>query len=711
MSFESGLGRFLEGVSRGIETGERIKGVIDARRLERVQRDAVRQAQDERNRLIERSIFRDAQPDVPASSDAPLAPPAPVVASDPQALPAAAGRGVIRDAPAAPSSRPGPLSRSMSQVSPSAGQFKVAGRTYATMDEARDAAEREVGSLQDFYLTKYAPRVADSYLAAGQPEKARAYSEWVRTSAAQSGLRHLMAGLRAINMGDSKGAVRALTDMLHVPGYGADGRVKDVTFLADDQGKRTGALRVAYVGADGSEFTQDFANVNELGRQAAAEFAPEKSFERLWAQPEGVVIGRSLVDKASGKVMATIPEAPQLKVIPRGDGGADAFMFDPNTGQLGPGQQAYAPARPSPGGVSDDRIAAITAQAESGNRDYARDGSVITSPAGARGRMQVMDGTNADPGFGVRPAANDSLEERARVGRDYILAMRQRYGGDMAKAWGAYVWGPGNLDKALAQHGEDWLARAPEEVSSYVSRNVAALSGQRGDGNASPPGASGGPRPAYSTPGRPARQRMTPQEVAAEGLDPGTVYYRGADGMPQAVGGQRATQQGNGPTRQQIGVARQKLQGLRAIKAQLNRVTEALAAAEKGGWVGPIWGRVPGSGSFDDESAALDKAIAQLAPLIRQLTRVPGEGAMSDYESRLATMALPSRTDNPAATREAVAGLRALIDETARGYNEFLGDGAPAASGPPVRVHSMDQARALPSGTLYLAPDGKVRRR
>ena len=36
--------------------------------------------------------------------------------------------------------------------------------------------------------------------------------------------------------------------------------------------------------------------------------------------------------------------------------------------------------------------------------------------------MQVMDATNRDPGFGVLPAQDDSPEERARVGRDYLQA-------------------------------------------------------------------------------------------------------------------------------------------------------------------------------------------------------------------------------------------------------------------------------------------------
>jgi|GEM_PF-4791144 len=117
----------------------------------------------------------------------------------------------------------------------------------------------------------------------------------------------------------------------------------------------------------------------------------------------------------------------------------------------------------------------ITANTESGNRDFNKDGSWVTSPVGAKGRMQVMPGTITDPGFGVKPAKDNSPEELARVGRDYLDAMAKRYGGDMAKAWGAYNWGPGNLDRAIKSHGSNWLARAPEETRNYVAKNMRAL--------------------------------------------------------------------------------------------------------------------------------------------------------------------------------------------------------------------------------------------
>lgn len=105
-------------------------------------------------------------------------------------------------------------------------------------------------------------------------------------------------------------------------------------------------------------------------------------------------------------------------------------------------------------------------------------GQPIVSPVGARGRMQVMPGTNTDPGFGVRPAQNDSPEERARVGRDYLAAMMQRYGNDPAKAWAAYNAGPGALDAAIAEHGSNWLDHMPQETRDYVRRSMAALGGR-----------------------------------------------------------------------------------------------------------------------------------------------------------------------------------------------------------------------------------------
>ena len=64
---------------------------------------------------------------------------------------------------------------------------------------------------------------------------------------------------------------------------------------------------------------------------------------------------------------------------------------------------------------------------ESGGRRYDSSGKLLTSSKGAQGEMQVMPATARDPGFGVIPAQSDSPDELARVGRDYLSALVDKY--------------------------------------------------------------------------------------------------------------------------------------------------------------------------------------------------------------------------------------------------------------------------------------------
>jgi hypothetical protein len=126
------------------------------------------------------------------------------------------------------------------------------------------------------------------------------------------------------------------------------------------------------------------------------------------------------------------------------------------------------------------RMVQITAMAESGNRETDSRGRRITSPKGAQGIMQVMPGTQRDPGFGVRPS-NGTPEDDARVGRDYLAALMNKYGNDPAKAWAAYNWGPGNLDNHLKANGGRLVVdKLPQETQAYVRGNLAALGGSGG---------------------------------------------------------------------------------------------------------------------------------------------------------------------------------------------------------------------------------------
>lgn len=165
---------------------------------------------------------------------------------------------------------------------------------------------------------------------------------------------------------------------------------------------------------------------------------------------------------------------------PAGPGQADqiaALTHDIRAAMAAPPPGLPAAAAPQAGAAPaqaiprDRLINAVIGQESRGNPN-------AVSPKGARGRMQVMPGTNADPGFGVRPAADSSEAERARVGRDYLDAMMTRYDGNVSMALAAYNAGPGRVDQWIKKIGDprtgaitdaEWARRIPiKETREYV---------------------------------------------------------------------------------------------------------------------------------------------------------------------------------------------------------------------------------------------------
>lgn len=122
----------------------------------------------------------------------------------------------------------------------------------------------------------------------------------------------------------------------------------------------------------------------------------------------------------------------------------------------------------SAGPLSNNAIFDALIQQESGGRHYGDGSMLLSSPKGARGVTQVMPATGRDPGYGVRPLANDSREEYLRFGRDYLAAMMKEFDGDTQKALAAYNAGPGAVKNAVASHGANWLSAMPGETQAYV---------------------------------------------------------------------------------------------------------------------------------------------------------------------------------------------------------------------------------------------------
>jgi hypothetical protein len=114
-----------------------------------------------------------------------------------------------------------------------------------------------------------------------------------------------------------------------------------------------------------------------------------------------------------------------------------------------------------------------------------------------------------------------------------------------------------------------------------------------------------------------------------------------------------------------------KLITMQALKRQLETVKEKWAAIKNTPAAG-AWGQ----GYLPVEKGkAFDAAVDALRPLFRQVSRTPGEGSMSDYETRLAQAPLPNRTQYESVTEQQIAQIEDMAAAIESGYQGMLGSG------------------------------------
>src|SRR3990167_2992833 len=102
---------------------------------------------------------------------------------------------------------------------------------------------------------------------------------------------------------------------------------------------------------------------------------------------------------------------------------------------------------------------------ESQGKQYAKSG------AGASGPAQVMPGTAADPGHGMRPLPANQIhipEVAIPWAAEYLRKQIDYFGGDVAKGVAAYNAGAGTVQNAVRRGGSDWQSYLPGETQKYL---------------------------------------------------------------------------------------------------------------------------------------------------------------------------------------------------------------------------------------------------
>lgn len=148
--------------------------------------------------------------------------------------------------------------------------------------------------------------------------------------------------------------------------------------------------------------------------------------------------------------------------------------------------------------------------------------------------------------------------------------------------------------------------------------------------------------------------------------------------------------------------AADKLRAANAIRQQLGKVQKAFDGIKEtlaAGGMGQTW---LGALTNPEAGQKFDAAVAALAPFIRQMTRTPGEGSMSDYESRLAAAINPDRTNFEGVTQQQIDDLYDLVETIELGYREISGE-----SPSPVVITGADEQVGA-QGSLQRDASGRV---
>lgn len=127
-------------------------------------------------------------------------------------------------------------------------------------------------------------------------------------------------------------------------------------------------------------------------------------------------------------------------------------------------------------GAMDMRAISII---ESGGKHFNADGSIITSPAGAQGKYQLMPDTGkelaAKRGVEYNPADE---QQNAMLASDYANQLYGKYGSETL-AGAAYNWGMGNVDKLIDKVGDprkgeisesEFISKLPSETRGWLAR-------------------------------------------------------------------------------------------------------------------------------------------------------------------------------------------------------------------------------------------------
>lgn len=146
-----------------------------------------------------------------------------------------------------------------------------------------------------------------------------------------------------------------------------------------------------------------------------------------------------------------------------------------------------------------------------------------------------------------------------------------------------------------------------------------------------------------------------------------------------------------GLTGQQYVNVRKNYAELQVAQRQLDRMKEEWNKSQRNKGLSSVWEYNP----FNADNKVFDKTIDGFRSTMRKITKTPGEGSISDYETKLQQLELPDRWSFDEANLESFRNIEDRISSTMRMYEEVLGLPPQLPKAPP---SNRQAPKAMPPG-------------
>lgn len=174
---------------------------------------------------------------------------------------------------------------------------------------------------------------------------------------------------------------------------------------------------------------------------------------------------------------------------------------------------------------------------------------------------------------------------------------------------------------------------------------------------------------------------LSPEETQAAGFRPGTIVQEDGYGNRKVVQAPTQDRQAMSEAQRKDMLARRaKVPQLQNAIRGLDRIGNALGQLD-GGMVntGPLDAKVQ---KYTVKGQELESAVGAIQNSILALTRVPGIGAQSDLEARMAALQYPSLDKAPEVNRRTLDQLKLFMRDLAKAYESAMQSDAGGASAP-----------------------------